>query len=92
MKSSILYLLISALACFAHASNTPSLVSSSQTRSGRISKSSSKKLISIRGGSSEELSSIDWRYFLAGGICAACSHGITTPIGMYLVSYIYDIH
>eukprot|EP01036_Dinobryon_divergens_P061155 gene61155-81527_t len=34
----------------------------------------------IRGGSSDVASAIDWRYFLAGGICAACSHGITTPI------------
>ena len=23
---------------------------------------------------------MDWRYFAAGGICAATSHGITTPI------------
>ena len=36
-------------------------------------------LIKIRGGSSES-SSVDWRFFVAGGICAACSHGITTPI------------
>ena len=28
----------------------------------------------------DELKKVDWRYFLAGGICAACSHGITTPI------------
>jgi hypothetical protein len=43
--------------------------------------SGNKKVLNIRGGSSEEISQIDWRYFLAGGICAACSHGITTPIG-----------
>eukprot|EP01038_Epipyxis_sp_PR26KG_P014288 gene14288-19168_t len=36
-------------------------------------------IIDIRGGS-DGLSSMDWRYFLAGGICAATSHGITTPI------------
>ena len=30
----------------------------------------------LRGGSVD----FDWRYFLAGGICAATSHGITTPI------------
>ena len=48
-----------------------------------VSLSTQKKLVLIRGGSSDEgLKSIDWRYFLAGGICAACSHGITTPIGM----------
>ena len=34
----------------------------------------------MKGGSSEEKTSIDWRFFAAGGICAACSHGITTPI------------
>jgi hypothetical protein len=39
-----------------------------------------QKLTSIRGGASEELANIDWRYFLAGGLCAATSHGITTPI------------
>ncbi len=32
-------------------------------------------MLKLRGGSD-----IDWRYFLAGGICAATSHGITTPI------------
>ena len=35
----------------------------------------------LQGGSDEkQLSSIDWRFFVAGGVCAACSHGITTPI------------
>jgi len=34
----------------------------------------------LRGGSSSNDGSIDWRYFLAGGICASFSHGITTPI------------
>lgn len=34
--------------------------------------------LDIRGGSSDD--ALDWRYFLAGGICAATSHGITTPI------------
>lgn len=33
-------------------------------------------LISLRGGNVD----IDWRYFLAGGLCAATSHGITTPL------------
>jgi len=39
-------------------------------------------LLALRGGSSEDgkASSMDWRYFAAGGICAATSHGITTPI------------
>lgn len=35
----------------------------------------------IRGGSGDNsVSSLDWRYFLAGGLCAATSHGITTPL------------
>jgi solute carrier family 25 phosphate transporter 3 len=39
-------------------------------------------LLGLRGGSSEDgkIGSLDWRYFAAGGICAATSHGITTPI------------
>jgi solute carrier family 25 (mitochondrial phosphate transporter), member 3 len=36
-------------------------------------------LLEIRGGASDALD-IDWRFFLAGGLCAAASHGITTPI------------
>lgn len=39
-----------------------------------------KNALNIRGGSGG-LADLDWRYFLAGGICAAWSHGITTPIG-----------
>lgn len=35
-----------------------------------------KKLLKLRGGSDD----IDWRFFLAGGLCAATSHGWTTPI------------
>jgi len=45
--------------------------------------SSTKKLALMRGGRTsalEDLCSLDWRYFAAGGICAAFSHGITTPI------------
>ena len=37
-------------------------------------------VLKFRGGSSNELSSFDWRFFVAGGICAAASHGMTTPI------------
>jgi len=40
--------------------------------------SSSGQLLKIRGGSSGD--GVDWRYFVAGGLCAATSHGITTPI------------
>jgi hypothetical protein len=32
-----------------------------------------ERIVKIRGGS-------DWRYFAAGGSCAAISHAITTPI------------
>lgn len=77
MNSILLCLVLSILLAVSHASNKPSFVTHRRTK-----KSTNKKLISIRGGSSEDLSSIDWRYFLAGGICAATSHGITTPIGM----------
>lgn len=47
----------------------------------KVSLRTQTNVLNIRGGSDSEISSIDWRYFLAGGICAACSHGITTPIG-----------
>lgn len=41
-----------------------------------------EKLMLMRGGSvGSHDGDVDWRYFLAGGICAACSHGITTPLG-----------
>lgn len=45
-------------------------------------KTDATDLLAIRGGSlsSTATSQIDWRFFLAGGVCAACSHGITTPI------------
>ena len=37
--------------------------------------------LKIRGGAgSDVVGQLDWRFFLAGGICAATSHGITTPI------------
>lgn len=44
-------------------------------------KSSLEKTLAIRGGGGGDIGSLDWRYFLAGGICAAASHGYTTPIG-----------
>lgn len=39
-------------------------------------------LLALRGGAGDlpAGTSIDWRYFLAGGLGAAISHGITTPI------------
>lgn len=45
-----------------------------------------RELCAIRGGSSSDISSLDWRFFAAGGICAAFSHGITTPIGEAIAS------
>jgi hypothetical protein len=58
------------------------LVSSASVSTSAVVSPQSKKLIKIRGGrSGEELKKFDWRFFVAGGICAACSHGITTPIG-----------
>ena len=57
------------------------VVSASNLNSGNpVLFSSSKKstdCLKLRGGSSDN---VDWRYFLAGSICAATSHGITTPI------------
>ena len=44
-------------------------------------RNNAKKLLELRGGSAvEELSKLDWRFFVAGGLCAATSHGITTPL------------
>ncbi len=37
-----------------------------------------EKVIQLRGGSNDQ---VDWRYFVAGSVSAAFSHGITTPIG-----------
>jgi len=34
----------------------------------------------ICGGLKGALSTIDYRFFVAGGVCAATSHGITTPV------------
>ncbi len=42
------------------------------------------KQLTIRGGSSSE--GIDYRYFVAGGLCAAFSHGITTPVDVIKTS------
>lgn len=40
-----------------------------------------EKVLYLRGGTvGGDVTSLDWRYFLAGGICAAASHGYTTPI------------
>lgn len=53
--------------------------SSSSLVSKRITTSKSSSLLTIRGGSTQG-DGVDWRFFLAGGLCAAISHGWTTPI------------
>jgi hypothetical protein len=58
------------------------LIHSSNSRCNKSDKGVINKALKIRGGGLEELANIDWRYFVAGGVCAATSHGITTPIGM----------
>lgn len=86
-----LFLLVSllfsvALASVQQASTIVPAASSSSSQneclSPLVSSSSSNirtsKILKIRGGSGS--SDIDWRFFLAGGLCAATSHGITTPI------------
>jgi len=35
----------------------------------------------------DAFSSLDYRYFVAGGTCAAISHGITTPIDVVGKNY-----
>lgn len=59
------------------------VVQTSATSCPSVAKDSKSRVLTIRGGSGggeELLGSIDWRYFLAGGLCAATSHGLTTPI------------
>ena len=36
--------------------------------------------LTLRGGSSSGVAAVDWRYFVAGGLCASISHGWTTPL------------
>ena len=56
----------------------------SSSKEGDDDKLSRKlQVLKVRGGSAptDWASIMDWRFFLAGGACAAFSHGITTPIG-----------
>jgi hypothetical protein len=76
------YIVLLALAISTiHAENFPrktSLFFSKQNKNGKGSNDERiMQIMQLRGGSSD----MDWRYFVAGGVCAACSHGITTPIG-----------
>ncbi|RYH20687.1 hypothetical protein EON65_22730 [archaeon] len=78
----LLYFLTLALVCEAGMPGKSGLLSS---RYGKRDTNKSndpmlKSALQIRGGGGS-LTDLDWRYFLAGGICAAWSHGITTPIG-----------
>ena len=44
---------------------------------------------SMAGGAAlNALKSIDYRYFVAGGTCAAFSHGITCPIDVIKVGFL----
>lgn len=52
---------------------------------GDGSENKCRSLVDLRGGStgadsSGALSTLDYRFFVAGGLCAALSHGITTPL------------
>ena len=42
--------------------------------------SSSKTVRADTAAGVAAMKGMDWRYFVAGGVCAATSHGITTPI------------
>lgn len=49
-----------------------------------------EKVLYLRGGAvGGDITPLDWRYFLAGGICAAASHGYTTPIGICSKDFFY---
>ena len=70
-------------AAFSTASNSLPYITSSKNNKLCAKNNKLTKLTQIKGGSSDsgiDLKNIDWRYFVAGGICAAASHGITTPI------------
>ena len=57
---------------------------SSSAKDDDIKFSRKSQVLKVRGGSAPNdwMSILDWRFFLAGGACAAFSHGITTPIGL----------
>lgn len=57
-----------------------------KTASSQLQRGQSlERALALRGGGIE---SLDWRFFVAGSICAAFSHGITTPIGKHKQSKI----
>jgi len=72
----LLFLLLNVISIKSIKNNNLLLVNSNKQCNDKL-----KQLLKVKGGSSDkEISALDWRYFLAGGICAATSHGITTPI------------
>jgi hypothetical protein len=46
---------------------------------------------SLGGAALSAMKSIDYRYFVAGGTCAAISHGITTPIDVVKTNIGMDV-
>ena len=44
------------------------------------------------GAALKALKSMDYRFFVAGGTCAAFSHGITCPIDVVKVRYSTQLH
>jgi hypothetical protein len=51
------------------------------------------KVFKINSSPLLEVATLDWRYFLAGGLCAAASHGYATPIGKllyFILEYEYE--
>mgnify|MGYP007080211803 CR=1 FL=1 len=44
---------------------------------------------SVAAGAASALKSIDYRFFIAGGTCAAFSHGITCPIDVIKVTTLH---
>ena len=75
MRAIFLYIIYFALYAACDAKHLPQNYASDQNHN-------IAKIKNIRGGNGDNsLSTLDWRYFLAGGLCAATSHGLTTPIG-----------
>lgn len=76
--NSFLRVLFLIVAVYASTSYSSKLSTVKSSRTATKKSKSVNKLLRIRGG--DDSKGIDWRYFAAGSICAACSHGITTPI------------
>ena len=85
MKSLSIVLLVLLLSSYSGMVSSKLLLQTRTNKSQRQQQQSNsdafEKLMLVRGGSVGHDGDVDWRFFLAGGICAACSHGITTPLG-----------